>query len=371
MILKLAVPAVLLVLTLPALPAQSTVSPAEFTSIEASYQVTYGIGDASANARVLQVHDDLQGTARVVHRISFRRDTGPSVGNGNWYTPTPAFSVIADVSCSTAAVPSTAMSTSFANNHGLDKTLVADKKLFNFPATEAYYAPASFDYALPFSQPFTYSGGAGKGLCWELAVRSRSFSGTLPLDAAYGNSNGPGPWSFPGGGTCKASGQTYPVELYTNGSTTDWSAQTLNFVVTAHYLPPNANAMLAIGGSRDQWGSLKLPFVLPGTTTSPSGACSINTDWSVTVPMTTDASGQLTGRWNNLPIALGATGYSQVVAVDNQANNWGLVMSWGSQLQTVPLFGAPRFGVVTANDTSGNGVVLNAPLASGLVVRFD
>ena len=110
-----------------------------------------------------------------------------------------------------------------------------------------------------------------------------------------------------------------------------WTTNSGTLTVSGSNAPPLAPIYHTIGTNPNAWGSLTLPFELPTTNTSPSGACFIYNDVIATFSYATTVTGTVS---SSIPIPAfpsfnGLTIYSQLWALDAAANGWGLVTSPG------------------------------------------
>lgn len=345
-----------------ALAAQGSVSPAHFTTAEGNTYGYTGPGSNTTPDRLLQVHDDLAGAPRTISSIAFRRDA--SVNNS--YT---GYTAICDVFLSNAAVNSGTTVATFDTNHGTNKVQVASFNVSQWPATTHSGASAPFAYKILFGQPWAYNGVGS--VCLDVRVTSRTNTSIVYFDyqstaastnpAAYDESRGVG---------CKATGFTTTMAL-TGSSSPNWPANSLTLNWSGSSLPKNTLVYLCIGASDKVWGALPLPFVFPGTNGQPSGTCTVYTDWSVTIPASTTATGALS---LNLgfpvnPTYNGASVYSQIAAVDTVANSYGLVMSNLVQHQVIsPYTNIPVSLVYSAGGLPVTGTLR---LRAGYPIKFE
>ena len=345
-----------------ALPAQAVVSPAHFTVAAGNSNGYAGVGHYSAISRHLQVHDDLAGAARTIHGIAFRRETPSTTAT------VPANTLICDLVLSTAATGAAAPSTTFDANHGSDRVTLASFQFYQLPASPPAGASMPFEYALPLPTPFAFGGAAG--LAWEIRVHSSNTGGGILLDGVTGTGTNPQPIVGVLGVGCKTTGETLPVQL-AGGATGNWSGSTVTASYTATRLPKSSLATLALGGSTTYWAPLPLPFVLPGSASAPSGACTVYCDWVALVPVATDATGKATTSLGGTVNAgmNGASLYAQAVALDQAANNIGLVTSNLLEHQIVAPFAAVPVGQVAVSGS--HAATGTATARRGAIVRFD
>jgi hypothetical protein len=345
-----------------ALPAQVVVSPVHFTKAAGNSNGYAGVGNYASTSRHLQVHDDLAGAARTIHGIAFRRET-PSNSS-----TVAANTLICDLVLSTAATGASAPNATFDANHGADKATLASFQFYQLPASAPAGASMPFEYSLPLPTPFAF-GGQG-GLAWEIRVHSSNTGGGILLDACSGTGTNPLPAVATLGTGCKATGDTLPITL-AGSSSASWSQGTITASYTGSHLPKGSLVSLVLGTSTTIWAPLPLPFVLPGSNVSPSGACTVYCDWLALVPAATDATGKMTTSLGG-PVNTGNHGgsiYAQVVALDAAANNMGLVTSNLVEHQVVAPFAAVPVGQVAV--TGSHAATGTASARRGAIVRFD
>lgn len=352
---------ILLALALgPALAAQGYVSPAHFTVAEGNYYGALPLGSTTTPDRYLQVHDDFAGTARSIGALAFRRD------GGNPYEY-QAYSMLVDVLVSTAATSSDLISATFDNNHGANKTTVGQFKLVQFPVTH-HTSERAFDYRIPFDRPFAFN-GAGP-FCWEIKVSSRTNASNFYFDAFYLANPNPYPYDWTWGTGCKATGETYPMSM-SGGSYANWSGGSVTLRYTGYYFPANALITLLIGAQDKNFGGIPLPYELPGTNGFPSGKCFLYLDPLLTVPQLTNAQGQLNA---NLGVGVNTSNngnflFVQAVAIDTQANAFGLVL--GNMVQTQVLAPFTNLPISQVYLQGGIGAVGTLSKNIGYVIKVD
>jgi hypothetical protein len=353
----------LLVLSLA--PAQSVVSPGHFTSAEASSQNRFPFGETSQLFRYLQVHDDLQGTPRPIRTMTWRRGAGTC---GTACTnPYPAYTISLNAWCSTATTTATTLVAAFDTNHGTDKVQVITSKTFNFPATSTAEVPAPFVYRITFDVPFIYLGMAP--LCWEVQVTGRTNATALYFDAASGSStNPPMPMGSFGAG-CTATGRGAAMTAVPT-ATMSWGTGSGSLVVSGANAPANGVIVVLIGFRKDNFGGIPLPFLLPGTSTAPSGPCSLHVAIALVMAGLADAGGRST---TTIPVPAtldlnGGSTFEQILALDPAANSFGVVLSNAVNHNFLAPYGLAPVGRVYLNGSHGAS---GAPATNeGLVTLF-
>lgn len=300
----------------PALVAQQyVVSPAHFANANAPSANSFPFGNATAPYRYLQVHDDLSGTPRVFKGLAWRR-SGTSITN------VAAHSLTVDAFMSTAVTTGSTPSATFDNNHGTDRAQVITGKMFNWPATGATHVVAPFQFEMALDNAFAFLGTGS--VAWELQISAKSGSGTS-LNA-YGSATGstnPSAAVVRFGTGCTATGRTAAMTA-TASASMNWPTNSGTVTVTGANAPADASVLLTLGSNPTTWGSLPLPFLLPGTT-----SCYVYNDVLTTVAGTASTAGGVTFSFPIKPNAgwHGFILYSQIVAVDPPANALGLVIS--------------------------------------------
>lgn len=341
--------------------AQDVISPKHFAATEGStydYQV---LGSPSTPGRYLQVHDDLKGTPRTISSLAVRRD-------GAQTQAFAAGNVLVDIYVSTATTTASTVDKTFDNNHGTDKVKVAAFKFIQFPATTSGVVPRPFEYAFPFSQPFSF--GGANGFCWEVQVSSRTNSSYYYFDYSSGVNSNPYAAVYNKGTGCKATGYTTGMNINPSSSP-NWPQNSITLSYSGNYMPKNSLIYLMIGASDTAFGSLTLPFLLPNTTTAPSGPCNVYCDWLVGVPSLTNANGAIS---QNLgaPVTTAMNGvfiYTQAVAPDAAANSWGVALSDMVEHQIVAPWTALPVGNVYLDGAAGaTGTVRGG---AGYITKFN
>jgi hypothetical protein len=349
--------------------AQGTVvSPAHFARAEGRTQNRFPLGELQNQAfRYLQVHDDLQGTARVVRGLSFRR-VGATDLLPRFQAVYPPYTVTLDAWCSTAATTSTTLSATFDANHGTDRARVVTNRTFNFPASEPGWMPQAFAYALPFDAPFSFQGGGP--FCWEVQVADHTNTIEVYHDAVSGGAEPDPPFGFAVFGQgCTLPGRGAAMTAAPEG-TLFWPRFFGNLFVRGSNGPPNSTVFLLLGFRRESWAGLPLPYLLPGSETAPSGPCHLYTSVEVVVSTSTDATGFARAHLQvpASPDLNGLTTYAQLWAADPAANALGLVGSnavlhgWRAPWVSLPV------GRVYMPGSPASGI---AEAGGGLVTRFD
>lgn len=118
----------------------------------------------------------------VISRLRWRADGAPAAWAGGSYAS-------ARVDLSTAAVAHNAPSTTFANNHGPDKTMVHNGQVLVTPGETTGIGVGPYFVDLPLTTPFPYDPSSGSALCVEVQFAANGFTGsTTYLDIQSTNS---------------------------------------------------------------------------------------------------------------------------------------------------------------------------------------
>jgi hypothetical protein len=300
--------------------AQSHVSPAHFAHSEGVSQNSFPFGIATVPFRFSQVHDDVPNMT--IRGMVFRHNAGNV--NGTVY---PAHSITMDAWYSTAVTTSATMSTTFDNNHGLDKIRVVTNRTYNLPASDPADVPGQFLLDYPLDVPFVFAGG-GASLCWEVQITGKTQAVSIFYDAMNPPNADP-PLQVTRVYTgCLATGATNPM-MATPQSSMTWTVGTGVHTVIGANLLANGTVLFVTGFSRTQWAGIPLPIQVPGSTGAPSGTCNIHTDVAVIIPRLATATGAVTNRINvpATPDLNGLTTYSQIWGIDPAANPTGITTS--------------------------------------------
>lgn len=327
------------------------VSPRHFARVEGDDESYDPITSNATLFRYQQVHDDMVGTPRTVNSLTFRLSDSES---------TAAINLQATVYLSEAAagIGSTNLSTTFDANHGANKATVANAVFFNFPAA-TYDAgrdlwPRAFTHRMLFPTPFAYSGA--RPLVWEIQTLSRQNLGARGrLDAASGATANPNPWFvLYTERTCRTgTGQNAVVLNY--GDTVNWSSGNIAISLGARYLLPNQSAVALLGLSNQTFAGLPLPYVLPGSTTAPSGTCLLAASGELQLPGSSSGTGTFSFN-TNLPVLANANGrrfFMQVAGLAPAANPTGIVTSDAAYIQILAPFTAVPVGTVSLPGSLG------------------
>jgi hypothetical protein len=346
-----------------ALAQGSVVSPGHFTNAEGPTSNSFPLGTATVPFRYMQIHDDLQGPARAIKGMSFRRNA-QSAAN-------PAYSVTLDVWCSTAASTSGSASTTFDANHGANKVQVITNKGFNFPATVLGNVPMDFTFDVPFDATYPFLGTGP--LCLEIQKTARTNTGSSFLDAASGTAgNANPPLQFASYGTgCMVTGTN--ANLTARGaSAMTWATNTGILRVNGSSGPPNGLVIVFLGFSNQQaFGSVPLPFLIPGSAAAPSGPCHLYADMTLITAAATSATGTSSTDFPfpATPDLNGIRTFAQILAVDPAANPVGIVTSNGVNHNIVAPYGPiPGCRIYASGNLGPTGT---RALSYLLVTRFN
>jgi hypothetical protein len=353
--------AFLLPLLAGSLCAQSLVSPRPFERVEGNTSSSLPFPSSSLY-RYLQVHDDVTGVPRTIRGLSFRRDGG--------YTSAIAEQAfVINGWMSTAATTAGAVDTTFAANHGTDKTQVLNNKVINFRRSAfGLPMPADFEFSLVFDTPFLHAGTGG--LCWEIVIPSRAATASGSFDAVSGSSANPPMVHQAFGAGCKAGGATSAMGL-TTSSTTNWSTGAGQLDFQGSRAPANALALVVLGTSNQSFAGVPLPLAIPGSESNPSGVCNIHSDVILTVVALATGTGSIGPVAQPIPFTTdlaGGTVFSQVWALDPAAS-LGIVTSNAYASHWVPPYTMTPIGRLSS--TSIGSLTGSRVNHNGLVTRFD
>lgn len=340
--------------------AAQTVHPGPYARAEAADANVLPFGWANVPMRVQQLHAGLPtGTLR---GLAWRLDGGQA-------TDVAAFQAVVEVAVSTSATAVSAPSSTFDANHGTDRVTVLPPGLVNFVAAPRGLAPRPFLHNLVFSVPFARTGNGP--VCWDLRVTNRSTSVGFNYDTAVSAGN-PAATVTDFGSGCRLFGATAAMALDATASMS-WSTTSAVFRFTGARLPVSSVVALSVGGSATSFGGLPLPYELPGTTTAPSGTCTLYADSLAQLPVFTTASGTLVAN-TNVPLSLhrsmnGASLYTQLIAPAAQANAYGVALSNAVQLHvSAPFTNDQVSRVYVGSGLTATGIV---QVGFGAVTRFD
>ena len=202
----------------------------------------------------------------------------------------------------------------FAKNLGKNPKIIFTNKTIYFPSYTPVPSPAPFIFEIPFGAPYIYKGK--KVFCWELRLHNHTNKSYIFFDLFSQRST---PEFYSGGVGCRASTGASPCSL--DGS---YGGGFVTF--NGKYLPQNKTVFLLFGVKNTMWQGIVLPFDL-----SPLGApCALRESIENMFPGTSDQKGNVTWKFNftgSLPS--GAAGFFQILALDQNANSLGIVLSNG------------------------------------------
>jgi hypothetical protein len=338
------------------------VSPTHFRNAEAPGGSIVPFASLVTPYRALQIHDDVGGRAMRIGSMSFRR-TGQST---TLYQP---FSITVDVWCSTAVTNSTAPNTLFDSNHGNDKLRVVTNKVINFPQTEHAFVPSDFVYTIPFDSAFLYAGTGP--LCWEVQLTARTNPAEYNMDAiTQGPNLNPPKYASRYGVGCVHTGRANSMGA-AGGSSMNWGMGTGTLSIAGTEGPANGIVLVVLGFSSASFAGLPLPFLVPGSATSPSGSCHLYSSVNLIFAASTDQAGAST---TNVPVPAtldlhALRSFEQIWALDAAANPTGLVTSNGVNHNWVAPFATVPVARVYASGNLGPTGLSNT--AYGVVMRFN
>lgn len=284
-------------------------TPAPYAHHEGNNSTGYPIGyQTYTKMSYQQIHGGLPAAPAPIKRLTFR-PKGTSASHA-------AYTVNVTLKLGLGGPAPDSATSNYASNLGPNPVAVLTTANVNIPAyTATGAAPGPYIYGFPFPAPFVYDGSGT--LCWDLRVHSHTYVGaTLSFDL-YGTHAGV--VLRPGGRGCTASGKSVPALLAGTYSAPNLSVNCTN-------LNDNLPTALLVGLSSTQL----VPNVpLPLDLTAAGAPCALRNDLVLVVPGTVTGG---TATWQG---TLGATApdntalFIQVMSLDQQANNLGIVLSNG------------------------------------------
>jgi len=335
-------------------------SPTHFANAEGPTNNNFPFGVPLTPFRYSQIHDDVP--AMVITGMSFRHDYIPNA--------TAGYSLTMDAWMSTAVTASSAMITTFDNNHGPDKTQVIVNRTYTLPPTDPSALPGGFDVDFPFDVPFVFPGSPAS-LCWEVQITATTNTTYVACDSvssASSTTTGPTNPAIATGyfGTgCLSTGQVTPM-LATPTQSMNWPGATATMTTNGTYLLPNGITVFATGADKTSYLGIPLPFTLPGTT------CTVYNDMIVSAIVIASATGTGSNAISFVPQPAyhGLTFYTQIWGLDPNANPFGLTMSNAAMHHIVAPFAVPlpvsRAYLVGSLGPTGSGVTRGY----GLITKF-
>jgi hypothetical protein len=230
--------------------------------------------------------------------------------------------------------------------------------------------PADFVFDVPFDNGFVFV-GAGP-LCLEVQKKAHTNTASFFLDADGSASANANPaLSFVSYGTgCRHSGTA--LGLTANGaSVMNWPTGAGTIRVTGANGPTNSFVIGFLGGSNQLAFGVPLPFLVPGTSTAPSGPCHLYASMLLVTAATTTANGTsvIDFPFPALPHLNGIRTFTQILAYDPAANPTGTVLSNGVNHNIVGPYGrTPGARIYLSGSLGGIGTVASGFL---LVTRFN
>ena len=304
-------------------------SPAHFGNAEGTTNNVYPFGNTAVPFRYSQIHDDVP--LMVIFGMAFRHNWNPTAYAG--------YTLTMDAWLSTAVTSSSAMSTTFDNNHGPDKTQVIVNKTFTHPASDPSNLPGQFVLDYPFDVPFIFL-GAPASLCWEVQITAKTNTGNVIHDAAPGSSataNANPPMVIGRFGTgCVSTGMVNPMGA-SAVQATDWIGGTATMTTNGVNLMANGIVLFATGADKTQYLGIPLPFTLPGST------CTVYNDMIVSAVAIASPTGTATNAipFVPLPAYHGLTFYTQIWGLDAAGGPLGITMSNAAMHHIVAPFATP------------------------------
>lgn len=286
----------------------------------------------STPTRVQYVYDAMLFSGPLtITQVQFRLDGGATANNKI---------VDCEMSMSTLPSPLIALSADFAQNRGVDETMVLNRQLLTLPAQAVGAMPNGFLAPITLSTPFSYDPAQG-GLVLEIVVHGQP-PGAYSLDATF-VCNSP---TVPiGPSSCL---QSNGLHLGVESATTQvlWGRP---WVSRAFDAAPGSVVVLALGTQETgTWAGMSLPQDLgiigaSGCFVSIDAAATYfdvaQSDGSVTFPFFVPNNPQVLGEWIRF----------QAATFDPAANALGLVTS---QAKKVQVCGWEPVGRVWSNGVS-------------------
>ena len=334
-------------------------SPAHFGNAEGLDNNVFPFGWTPVPFRYSQIHDDVP--LMVITGMAFRHDSGLNLN----YV---GYSVTLDAWMSTAVAPSSQMSTTFDNNHGVDKTQVIINKTITLPPSDPSNLPSQFVLDYPFDVPFVFL-GAPASLCWEVQITARTNTTNIIHDSASGGS--PTAAANPGmvvgrfGTGCLSTGFFSPMSI-TAAQSIDWIAGTATMTANGTNLMANGIVLFATGVDKTQYLGIPLPFTLPGST------CTVYNDMIVSAVAIASPTGTASNAipFVPLPAYHGLTFYTQIWGLDAAGGPLGITMSNSAMHHIVAPYATP-IPVHRVYLSGSLGAVGNTESYSyGLVTKF-
>lgn len=340
------------------------ISPRHFAAVEAPSSGRSPLA-LTTTARTLQIHEDVVRSARPIVAIAFRRD---GARRETFAAHTLGLSLSMSEGTTTAAAPDPI----FDNNHGGNRTVVVAQRQISYPPSAPVHSlPAPFTYEIPLDVPFAYTFRHTGPLVWDMVTQSPTSSSTRPAFDLINTLGDPNPpmATFEFGTGCLATGRLVPMGTAA-GQAENWPAGIVRMTMGGTNGPASAPAAVMVGLSNVALGALPLPFVLPGSTTAPSGPCTIYNDALLTVPLATNSNGSAATILDLAisPALHGGMLFNQLIAMDLPANPMGLVTSSARVRQVVAPYAPVVVGRVESIGTTGPNGIASPNL--GTITRF-
>ncbi len=327
-----------------ALAQAPLVLPASHGTREGTTSTNVPFGRSGA-VRAQHVYDAMLFSGpRLITALSFRAD-GMSVALQK--------QVDCEIRLSTAPLSLTQTSATFAQNRGVDETIVIGRRILTLPASGAAAQPSPFLSAIPLDVPFGYDPALG-GLCVEIVVYQQP-PGAYPLDATYVCSS---PEQFVGPAACQPQNGT-PLRVESASSGLLWGRPWLVRTLDA---PPGSLVVLALGGSETgTWNGAQLPVDL-----TPAGApgCFVSIDITDTFFQQTlgDGTAAFGFQVPNDPRLTGAWIRFQAGALVNGANALGVLTSQAKKVEVCGFEPVARVWATGTAATDGLREIGTAPV---------
>lgn len=283
---------------------------------------------------------DVGTTFGLLAALQVRRPSG--LGNQN-----PAMTTNLTIDISTAAVPYTAASSTFASNHGPNRVQVFSGPISLPQESNPGSWPAQWQAPFVFTTPFPFVQAPGETLVIDFMQTGNSATTAWYLEHTR-RDRGDRVTNGPSASSCRFSNGNYNNSLsYTRPVIGG------NWRVTYSSLLPNAPGFAALGiqGAGGMWAGMSLPLDL---TFLGAPGCRWSIEPLASVSLVASANGSAS--WPTLSIpndpALGGVSFFDHSGwIDPAANAAGLVTGWSSEWIIGTDRGAPG-AVVTATGNS-------------------
>jgi hypothetical protein len=287
---------------------------------------------------------DITVPAGIWNSIAFRRPTG--LGNAN-----TLFTANAVITASVSQNAYTAMTTTFATNHGTNVITLLSGQISLPNSTNPPTWPAAWETPFPFTTPLPYARPMGQSLVIDL--HQTNNSGTTPwyVEAQYPDTgtrvnNPPGAQS-----NCRFSNNSY-------NSAIGYRLPAVGGSWTLNYqggLPTGLMGVGALGaqGAGGMWAGQTLPFTL-ALWGAPNCSWGVSADFTQPLTSTTNIYQWPTYNIPNDPNLGGQSFYDHALFVDPGANPAGWVTTWSSKWTIGTNKGSPAAIVFATGANAAN-----------------